>query len=99
MTLVPIKFLLPRGFLLSDDWMGRQFEDKKEIVIFDGSAQDLKEKIDYYLKHEDERRSIAKAGYEAGKKYTRYNWAEMILTPIVKQNPESFHDCFINLAK
>ena len=73
------KVFAARGFLLSDDWMGRQFEDKKEIVIFDGSAQDLKEKIDYYLKHEDERRSIAKAGRIAAIPYSRFSWANSIL--------------------
>ena len=37
------------------------FEDEKHCIYFD-DKKDLKEKIDYYLKHDDERIEIAKAG-------------------------------------
>jgi hypothetical protein len=37
------------------------FEDEKHCIYFD-DIKDLKEKIDYYLKHDDERIEIAKAG-------------------------------------
>lgn len=37
------------------------FEDEKHCIYFD-DLKDLKEKIDYYLKHDDERIEIAKAG-------------------------------------
>jgi hypothetical protein len=70
------------GFLLTDEWLGRQFTDKKELALFDGSAEDLKRKVDYYLKHEDERKAIAAAGHLAGQKYDRFNWANMILSHI-----------------
>jgi spore maturation protein CgeB len=39
------------------------FEENKEIVCF-SSPDELKEKIDFYLKHETEREKIARAGYE-----------------------------------
>ncbi|MBT39640.1 MAG: hypothetical protein CL938_13980 [Deltaproteobacteria bacterium] len=39
------------------------FEPGKEIVTFQG-RDELKEKVDYYLAHEDERRSIADACHE-----------------------------------
>jgi hypothetical protein len=39
------------------------FEDKKHLVIYDGSG-DLIEKVSYYLEHADERESIARSGYE-----------------------------------
>jgi spore maturation protein CgeB len=40
------------------------FEDKKEIVTFDPeNADDLREKILYYLEHEQEREAIAHNGY------------------------------------
>jgi spore maturation protein CgeB len=38
------------------------FEPDKEIVTFD-SADELKDKVDYYLSHPDERQAIADAGY------------------------------------
>lgn len=39
------------------------FDEGKEIVCF-GSREELKEKLDYYLSHETERKRIARAGYE-----------------------------------
>ncbi len=39
------------------------FDEDKEIVCFD-SLEELKDKISYYLKNENERARIAKAGYE-----------------------------------
>jgi len=43
------------------DW----FEDGKEIVYYEhGNLQDLKSKIDYYLKNEDERETIRLAGHK-----------------------------------
>ena len=39
------------------------FEIDKEIVCFK-TKDELKEKIEYYLEHEDEREAIATAGYE-----------------------------------
>ncbi|MBO6241714.1 MAG: glycosyltransferase [Butyrivibrio sp.] len=47
------------------------FEDKKEVVIFD-SIDEALDLAGYYLKHDDERRKIAVAGYENVKKNFRY---------------------------
>lgn len=39
------------------------FEDGKELVMYT-DMEDLVAKVDYYLNHEEERKQIAKAGYE-----------------------------------
>ena len=44
------------------------FEDGKELVMYTG-LEDLVQKVEYYLKHEEERDAIAKAGYEKVKEY------------------------------
>jgi spore maturation protein CgeB len=53
------------GFLLTGDAdnLRDYYIDGKEIVIFKDKA-DMVEKAKYYLEHEEERRAIAKAGYE-----------------------------------
>ena len=41
-----------------------QYEDGKEIVLYEhGNLDDLKEKIDYYLTHDEEREAIRHAGF------------------------------------
>lgn len=39
------------------------FEPGKEFVLFH-DASDIREKVEYYLKHEEERKKIARAGFE-----------------------------------
>jgi spore maturation protein CgeB len=58
--------VLPCGSFMLHDHIKEpdMFEDKKHLVYFNG-VDDLMEKIDYYLEHEDEREKIA----EAGRKY------------------------------
>ena len=53
------------GFLLTSDAdnLTDYFEDGREIVIFKDTA-DLIDKAKYYLSHENERASIAEAGYQ-----------------------------------
>lgn len=54
------------GFLMtgiSDDNLSEYYELGKEIVVFK-NTEDLIVKSKYYLEHEDERKAIAKAGYE-----------------------------------
>jgi spore maturation protein CgeB len=53
------------GFLLTSraDDLESYYELDKEIVCFDG-LDDLIEKIQYYLAHDDERAAIARRGYE-----------------------------------
>jgi spore maturation protein CgeB len=74
------KILGAKGFLLSDDWVGRDehFEDGKDLIIYKG-VQDLNDKIDYYLKHERERNLIASRGHETVQKFNRLNWAKRIV--------------------
>ena len=45
------------------------FEDGKHLVFYNGTLEDLKEKINYYLEHEEERESIASQGMEFVRKY------------------------------
>lgn len=53
------------GFLMTSmaDDLDKFYVPGKEIVIYKGTA-DLAEKIRYYVSHDDERRAIAKAGFE-----------------------------------
>lgn len=48
------------------------FEDGKDLVTFD-SYEDLQKKTEYYLGHEDERKTIALNGYEKVKKLHQYS--------------------------
>ena len=47
------------------------FEPFEDYVYFE-SRQDLMDKIDYYLEHEDERLQIAENGYKKVKEYHNY---------------------------
>jgi spore maturation protein CgeB len=51
------------GFLLSNyqQELAEYFEVGKELVLYD-SREDLMQKIDYYLCHEEERQEIARCG-------------------------------------
>jgi spore maturation protein CgeB len=53
------------GFLLTGmaENLGQYYEIGKEVVCF-SDRQDLVGKVQYYLRHEDERVAIAQAGYE-----------------------------------
>jgi spore maturation protein CgeB len=71
------------GFLIHPyvSGMEREFEDKKHLVFYEyGNFKQLKELIDYYLEHDEEREAIRKAGHELVKeKYTYKNRWEYIL--------------------
>jgi len=62
------------GFCITGaaDDMENYFTPGKEIVIYEGTA-DLIEKIRYYLEHDEERKKIAKAGYERALREHTYN--------------------------
>ncbi len=63
------------GFLLTEYIFGIEdyFEVGKEIVCFK-DKEEMLDKIQYYLKHEDERRKIAKAGWKkVTSKYTPFH--------------------------
>jgi len=54
----------------------KEFEDKKEIVFYDWTMDDLYEKIDYYLEHKEERERIRLAGFERTKR--DYNFTKRV---------------------
>lgn len=61
----PFEILACRGFLISGfvEGMERYYEDGKELVRFDGSADDLAAKVKQYLAKDSDRARIAEAGY------------------------------------
>lgn len=75
-----LKVLAARGFLLTDDWEGREkyFEDKKHFVIYN-DATDLNEKIDFYLQNKEKRDEIAAAGQQKVIMFSSYMWAKNII--------------------
>jgi spore maturation protein CgeB len=63
---------LAGGFLLTEHAPGIEnyFEPGKEIACFD-SPRDMVDKVAYYLEHDEERRTIARAGWErAAREYS-----------------------------
>jgi hypothetical protein len=60
--------------------MEKEFEDKKHLVFYEyGNLKQLKELIDYYMEHDEERETIRKAGHELVKEnYTYKNRWESI---------------------
>lgn len=62
-----------QGFLISNyqSEMEDFFEIGKDLVIYE-DEKDLVEKINYYLEHEEERKEIARNGYEKVRKY--FTW-------------------------
>ena len=74
------KILAAGGFLLSNDWKNREnyLTDGKDCVIFH-DMEDLNNKIDYYLKNEEERNKIAQAGLKSVQGFNRLNWAKRIV--------------------
>lgn len=73
------KILAAGGFLLSNDWKNREnyLTNGKDCVIF-YDMEDLNNKIDYYLKNEEERNKIAQQGLKSVQKFNRINWARRI---------------------
>lgn len=77
------KVLASKGFLLTEPWknMEDDFENGEDLDIFN-NIDELREKINYYLKHEDERLKIAEQGYQTVQKFDRINWAKKIIKNI-----------------
>ncbi|PIR41646.1 MAG: hypothetical protein COV31_00200 [Candidatus Yanofskybacteria bacterium CG10_big_fil_rev_8_21_14_0_10_46_23] len=66
----------------------RVYEEGKEVVLFK-NENELREKIEYYLKHDDERRNIALAGYRRTvADHTYMNRVKQLLDTI--KNPEKY---------
>ncbi len=62
-----------KGFLMTNYQaeIPLYFKEGEDLVCFDG-IEDLREKVHYYLVHEEERRQIAENGYQKVKKYHNY---------------------------
>lgn len=77
------------GFLIFPDIKGVEecYEDGKEIVLYKhGDLQDLRQKIDYYLSHTQEREAIRFLGFDRTKKdHTYINRWKFILDKL-KEN-------------
>lgn len=60
-----VEIAMSGGFVLTDyaPYLENYFEIGKEVVCF-SDAEDAKQKVKYYLSHDDEREQIAKASYE-----------------------------------
>ena len=74
-------------FLLTNYTPGLEklFDIGKEIVVYN-DLNDLDNKVKYYLENEEERKLIAKAGYERSKKDHTYFERAKILIDIIKNN-------------
>lgn len=76
------------GFIIHPEIEGleTQFKYGKEIVTYKfNDWQGLKEKIDYYIEHDDERENIRKAGHERTKNnYTYAKRWEYIINEVTK---------------
>lgn len=69
-----MEILASGGFLLTNyqaDFL-RHFIPDEDFVYFD-SKEDMLQKIDYYLNHENERAAIAESGYKKVLKYHNYD--------------------------
>jgi spore maturation protein CgeB len=74
-------------FLLTNYTPGLEklFDIGREIVVYNNLA-DLDDKVKYYLENEEERESIAKAGYERSKKDHTYFERSKRLIEIINEN-------------
>ncbi len=68
-----IDIMASKGFLLTNyqEDLFRHFEPNVDFVYFE-NEQDLLNKIEYYLEHEEERKSIAESGFRKVKQVCNY---------------------------
>lgn len=91
-----LEIMACQGFVLVNyqEDLATEFEDGKELVMY-RSLEEMVEKVRYYLEHEDERKTIARAGYE--KVLREYNYAEK-LRRILEQKPsgiiQNMRECY-----
>jgi len=74
LNLRPFEVTAAGTFLLNDPIkkdIFRLFEDGEEVVVFK-NKEDLREKVNYYLIHDQEREKIAQAGFKRTKKEHTY---------------------------
>jgi len=78
------KVLAAKGFLLTQPWenMEEDFIVGEDLDIF-RSVEELRQKIDYYLKNENRRIKIAEHGYQTVQKFSRVAWAKEILDKLL----------------
>jgi len=68
------------------------FEEGKNIIVFE-NWNDLKKKIDYYLRNEEEREKIAANGYQKAIQFHKYeDRVKFILEKIYELKGEKFED-------
>jgi len=75
------KVLAAGGFLLTDDWHGRELTglvDGEDLVIYK-DIEDLQDKIEFYLSRSYTRDTIANRGLSKVTNLTRTEWANAIL--------------------
>ena len=72
----------------SDNYIKDYFQDKKHLVYY--NQANLIERLDYYLKDENERELIADYGYKSAKKYHKDSDRAKFLTEIIQENLDSF---------
>ena len=81
------------GFLLTNYQRetAEYFEDGRELVMY-SNFQDLYEKIDYFLEHEEERTAIARAGYLKVRKHFTYAEGIKAITAVMEELDEENND-------
>jgi spore maturation protein CgeB len=85
------KVCLAGGFLLTEYTPGIEnfFKIGEEIVCFQ-SPEEMVDKINYYLNHDDERQAIAQAGWQrANKEYTAFHIMSRVFQEIEEHSAES----------
>lgn len=77
------KLLAAKGFVLTQPWDGMKedFVVTVDLDIF-RTPEELREKINYYLSHEDEREKIAEHGYKTVQNYDATNYAHQIIKKV-----------------
>ena len=77
------KILAAGGFCAAEPWdrMEEDFVPGLDCIIFT-TTQELKDIIEYYLEHENERKLIAKRGLDTVQKFSRINYAKFIIDTI-----------------
>lgn len=72
-----------KGFQIADNrLLLRHLFSEEELIVFD-TIGELKDKVDYYLRHKAERRQIAERLHDRVKsQYTWNHWAKRIITTI-----------------
>lgn len=81
-----LEIMACQGFVLVNyqEDLAKEFEDGKELVMY-RSLEEMTDKIQYYLAHEEERKQIARAGYE--KVLREYNYAEKLRKILEQKTP------------